>query len=134
MKYSVKMIVRHTVETGEVFLEESIIMLNAVSFDDAYLKAEQYAKDYVIDQYRNMYGKRVRSDVISYADCFSVYDDEDPVEVWSSIIRPRDEKTEDAYLSLYQETCSREEMLPLRQWPDPEHPEEMDMGPDAAKN
>ena len=40
MKYSVKMIIRHTVETGEVFLEESILMLDAASFDDAYLKAE----------------------------------------------------------------------------------------------
>ena len=36
MKYSVKMVVKHSVETGEVFLEESIIMLEADSFDQAY--------------------------------------------------------------------------------------------------
>ena len=39
MKYSVKIVVKHSVETGEVFFEESIIMLEADSFDQAYAKA-----------------------------------------------------------------------------------------------
>ena len=48
MKYSVKMIIKHAVESGEVFLEESIIIVDAASFDDAYFKAEQYVKDYCL--------------------------------------------------------------------------------------
>lgn len=88
MKYSVKLIIRHSVETGEVFLEESIIMLDADSFDDAYLKAEQFAKEYVDDTYQNMYGKTVKSEVISFADCFSVFED-DVMEVYSSFIKCR---------------------------------------------
>ncbi len=125
MKYSVKLIIRHTVETGEVFLEESIIMLDADSFDDAYLKAEQYAKEYVDDTYQNMYGKTVKSEVISFADCFSVFED-DVMEVYSSFIKCREELPEEAVMAFWEEDCSRKDLLPLRLWPDPEHPEELE--------
>lgn len=126
MKYSVKLIIRHTVETGEVFLEESIIMLDADSFDDAYLKAEQYAKEYVDDTYQNMYGKTVKSEVISFADCFSVFED-DVMEVYSSFIKCREELPEEAVMAFWEEDCSRKDLLPLRLWPDPEHPEELEI-------
>ena len=125
MKYSVKLIIRHSVETGEVFLEESIIMLDADSFDDAYLKAEQYAKEYVDDTYQNMYGKTVKSEVISFADCFSVFED-DVMEVYSSFIKCREELPEEAVMAFWEEDCSRKDLLPLRLWPDPEHPEELE--------
>ena len=36
MKYSVKMIIRRTVETGEVFLEESIQVAYSILEDKAY--------------------------------------------------------------------------------------------------
>ncbi len=128
MKYSVKMVVRHTVETGEVFLEESIIMLDASSFDDAYSKAEQYVKDYEINcTYENMFGKRVRSKIVSFADCFSVYDDDDVVEVYSSIRKCSDGLCEDTLMKFFENSCSRQEMLPLRQWPDPDRPDETDI-------
>lgn len=126
MKYSVKLIIRHSVETGEVFLEESIIMLDADSFDDAYLKAEQYAKEYVDDTYQNMYGKTVKSEVISFADCFSVFED-DVMEVYSSFIKCREELPEEAVMAFWEEDCSRKDLLPLRLWPDPEHPEELEI-------
>lgn len=126
MKYSVKLIIRHTVETGEVFLEESIIMLDADSFDDAYLKAEQYAKEYVDDTYQNMYGKTVKSEVISFADCFSVFED-DVMEVYSSFIKCREELPEEAVMAFWEEDCSRKDLLPLRLWPDPEHAEELEI-------
>ena len=127
MKYSVKLIIRHTVETGEVFLEESIIMLDADSFDDAYLKAEQYVEEYgVNDTYQNMYGKTVKSEVISFADCFSVFED-DVMEVYSSFIKCREDLPEEAVMAFWEEDCSRKDLLPLRQWPDPEHPEELEI-------
>lgn len=128
MKYSVKMLIRHAVESGEVFLEESIIMLEADSFDDAYLKAEKYVADNEVGtSYTNMFGKRVKSEVVSFTDCFSVYDDENIIEVYSSIIKCRDDLPEDSIIAFFEESCTRKEMLPLRQWPDPDHPEELDL-------
>ena len=128
MKYSVKMVVRHTVDTGEVFLEESILMLEASSFDNAYSKAEQYVKDYEINcTYENMLGKRVQSKVVSFADCFSVYDDDDVVEVYSSIRKCSDGLCEDTLMKFFENSCSRQEMLPLRQWPDPDFSDETDI-------
>ena len=128
MKYSVKMVVRHTVETGEVFLEESILMLDASSFDDAYSKAEQYVNNNEINcTYENMFGKRVQSKVVSFVDCFSVYDDDDVVEVYSSIRKCSDGLCEDTLMKFFENLCSRQEMLPLRQLLDPDYPDEADI-------
>lgn len=125
MKYSVKIIIKHAVESGEVFLEESIIMVDAVSFDDAYFKAEQYVKDNEIcSSYENIYGKRVQSEVVSYADCFSVYDDEDVIEVYSSIIKCCKDLPEDSFVKFFEKSCTRKELLPLRRYLDPEQPDE----------
>ena len=122
MKYSVKMVVKHSVETGEVFLEESVIMLEADSFDEAYRKAEQYVKEKgICRSYDNMSGARVHSEVVSFADCFSVYDDEDVVEVYASTVKCSGDLREDTIISLFEKSCTREELLPLRRWPDPEH-------------
>ena len=128
MKYSVKMLIRHAVESGEVFIEESIIMLEADSFDDAYLKAEKYVKDNeIVFSYDNMYGQRVESEVISFTDCFAVYDDEDVIEVYSSMIKCGNDLPEDSVIAFFEETCDRQDMLPLRQWPDSDYPEELDL-------
>lgn len=125
MKYSVKMIIRHMVETGEMFLEESLLMLDAASFDDAYSKAERYVEENdLCTEYENLYGKRVHSEIVSFADCYSVYDDESIIEVYSSIRRCSDEMSEKMILSVLEDSCAREEMLPLRQWADPDQPEE----------
>lgn len=125
MKYSVKIIIKHAVESGEVFLEESIIMVDAASFDDAYFKAEQYVKDNEIcSSYENINGKRVQSEVVSYADCFSVYDDEDVIEVYSSIIKCSKDLPEDAIVKYFEKSSSRKELLPLRRYLDSEQPDE----------
>ena len=127
MKYSVKMIIKHSVETGEAFLEESIILLEASSFDDAYAKAEQYVEENEICcSYENMFGKRVHSEVVSYSDCYSVYDDEDVIEVYSSIIKCKDGPHEATVMELLDYSPARKELLPLRQFCDPKHPEELD--------
>lgn len=107
MKYSVKMIIRHTVKSGQVFLEESIIMLEASSFDDAYSKAEKYMiENEVCFTYVNIFGKRVNSEIVSYADCFSVYDDEDVLEVYSSIRLSRDSMPENTIISVLEDSCT----------------------------
>lgn len=125
MKYSVKLIIRYDVETGEVFFEESILMLDACSFDEAYSKAEQYVKENdLCSAYDNMFGRRVTSEVISYADCFSVYEDEDVTEVYSTFRRVKANMSEDALAAVLEYSCTRKEMLPLRQWPDPDEREE----------
>ena len=46
MKYSVKLLIKSTAESGEVSIEESILMLDANSFDDAYDKVERYVEEY----------------------------------------------------------------------------------------
>ena len=120
MKYSVKMILKYVVESGESFIEETIILLDAGSFDEAYEKAEQYVQENgIAEPYMNMYGKQVRTEV-SYSDCFSVLDDDDIVEVYSSIRKSSEKLSEDMIVSALDECCSKEEMLPLRQWPDSE--------------
>ena len=47
MKYSVKVIFTYSVEPdNRKFYEESIYLVDAESFDDAYRKAEEYTKDF----------------------------------------------------------------------------------------
>ena len=119
MKYSVKMIIKYTVETGEVFLEESILLLDAESFDDAYKKAECYVtKNDVCGSYRNLKGHTVHKEIVSFADCFSVYDDDAVIEVYSSIHKPRPELPEETLLCALTESCCKEEQFPLRQIPE----------------
>ena len=120
MKYSVKMILKYTVESGEEFIEESIILLDADSFDDAYERAEQYVQEYGVGEpYTNIFGKQVNIEV-SYSDCYSVYDEDDVMEVYSSVKRGTEERPADLIDAVLDDFASREEMLPLRQWPDEE--------------
>lgn len=112
MKYSVKLIIRSTAETGEVSLEESVLMMNADSFDDAYDKAERYVKEYgVCDPYENIFGKRVTVEVVSYADCFRVDEEKDEAvtEVYSSIVRPNADLTEETIAAVHEASASAEE-------------------------
>ena len=127
-KYSVKLIIRSVVETGEIFLEESILMIKADSFDDAYERAERYVEDNgICDAYRNVKGQLVTLEVVSYADCFLVFDDDEEVtEVYSSIKIPNETMTEKLIVSVEEMSATRKEMLPLREFRDPEHPDEFD--------
>ena len=119
MKYSVKIILKYVVESGETFIEESIILLDAGSFDEAYEKAEQYVKEYGVNEpYTNMYGKQVRTEV-SYSDCYCVYEDDDVIEVYSSIKKGREKLSEEMIVSALDDCCTKEELLPLRRWPEP---------------
>ena len=118
MKYSVKLIIKSTVESGEVSLEESILMMDADSFDDAYDKAEQYVEERgVCDAYRNYEGQVVTREIVSYADCFAPFEDDDDevTEVYSSIIRPDEKLTEEMIVATLRGYSTRKDLLPFRE-------------------
>ena len=114
MKYSVKLLIKSTAESGEVSIEESILMLDANSFDDAYDKVERYVEEYgVCVPYENIFGKRVDIEVVSYADCFRIDEDDEVTEVYSSIVRPNAELTEETILAVHEASDSEEERKPF---------------------
>lgn len=113
--YSVKAVFKYTVETGEVFYEESVLMFDADSFDDAYDRAGRYVDSCgLAEPYKNVFGKTVSVEV-DLADCFSVYPDEDDgMEVYSRIIKIDDTENGKALFDLYTRSSTREELIPLR--------------------
>ena len=114
--YSVKVIVKYAVETGETFFEESILLFHVDSFDDAYAQAERYVREYEWNRtYENVFGQTVTVEVVSYADCFSVYPDEDDgMEVYSNIIKNRTFGSAAALSEILTYSGTREELIPLR--------------------
>ena len=113
--YSVKAVFKYTVETGEVFFEESVLLFDADSFDEAYDRAEQYVEAYgLTDPYQNVFGETVSVEV-DYADCFSVYPDgDDGMEVYSRIIKNKDTGNGRSVSDILTQTSTREELIPLR--------------------
>ena len=114
MKYSVKLLIKSTAESGEVSIEESILMLDANSFDDAYDKAERYVEENgACVPYENIFGKRVDVEIVSYADCFQIDEDDEVTEVYSSIVRPNAELTEETIVAVHEASASEEERKPF---------------------
>ena len=103
--YHVKLLLKYTVKE-QIFYEESILQVDAGSFDEAYQKAEIYVKQTMDNKRRNMYGDTVHCTVVDYLDCFQ----SDDVE---------SEFSETKLVELLSNSCTREEMLPLRYFPDP---------------
>lgn len=115
MKYSVKLLIKSTAESGEVSIEESILMLDANSFDDAYDKVEHYVEMRgVCDSYVNIFGKRVDVEVVSYADCFRIDEDDEVTEVYSSIMCPDAKRTEEMIVAVHETSSTMEERAPFR--------------------
>ena len=117
MKYSVKLLIKSTAESGEVSIEESILMMDADSFDDAYDKAERYVKmSGVCEPYVNIFGKRVDVEIVSYADCFRIDDDEadEVTEVYSSIACPNAKQTEEMIVAVHEASATPKERTPFR--------------------
>ncbi len=84
--YGVKILYR--IEAGaDVFYEESVVRVQAGSFDEAFRKAEEYAQGECMDEYENPYGETVRQSVAQIVDCFEAFDSEGDVqEVYSRIL------------------------------------------------
>lgn len=121
-RYGVKAVYRYTA-AEHVFYEESVLYIQAPSFEAACDKAEHYAQS-VCGTWQNVRGETVRQELVELSSYFEIYpgDGADGVlEVFSRITQG----TPDLPAQLLSE-CTREEMLPLRRWADPEHPEEFD--------
>ena len=115
MKYGVKVIFTYSVEPdNRRFYEESIYLVNAESFDDAYKMAEEHTNDMDLE-YINPSGQKVRTEKIDFVDCFLAFDEEDGVqEVYSTIFKNKSSLSENNFYKSITEECDAEELFDLR--------------------
>ena len=112
--YALKIFYRMTAGS-EVFYEESIVLLKAESFDEAYEKAEIHAKDACEYEYVNLYGDAVKTELVDIADCFQAFDEDGGVqEVYSRTLKNRTPLNEEEFIDLLADSCTAEERTPLR--------------------
>lgn len=112
--YALKIFYRMTAGS-EVFYEESVVLLKAESFDEAYEKAEIHAKDVCEYEYVNLYGDQVKTELVDIVDCFQAFDEDNGVrEVYSRIMRNRTPMNEEEFIDLLTDDCTVEERMPLR--------------------
>ncbi|WP_298482080.1 DUF4288 domain-containing protein [uncultured Ruminococcus sp.] len=116
--YHIKLLLKYTIRE-QIFYEESILQIDADSFDAAYQKAEVYASQIMDTQRKNMYGNTVHCSIVDYLDCFQSDNIEDDVqEVYSRIFQNRFGLSEKELEKCLGDSSTREEMLPLRYFPD----------------
>jgi hypothetical protein len=115
MIYGVKVIHSYTVcENVRRYYEELILRVDAVSFDDAYEKAERYMKEAVCE-YKNPKGETVKTLSIEAVNCFLAYEPEGDVqEVYSSFSCNHSPLSEEEYYEVISSSCEEEELRPLR--------------------
>ena len=114
--YSVKVIYQHVVsgDKTRTFFEEQILTVMASDFDDAYAKAEKYAKENC-EKYSNPYGHTVQS-YFKAVDCFLAFDKEDGVqEIYSCIKTNNSKLSDEEFDAILCDQCSADDMYPLRQ-------------------
>ena len=116
--YSVKIIFKNEVGNGTVIFEESVILVKAASFDEAYEKAEKYAQERTETDadYVNMFGQNVHRSVVCYADCFEIIEEENCTEIYSSYKMNRCSLSQEDYIGMLTDSCSAEELKNLRHW------------------
>ena len=115
MKYGVKVIFTYSVEPdNRKYYEESIYLVDADSFDDAYRKAEEYAKDYDLE-HTNPKGQKVKTAKIDFVDCFLAFDDEKGVqEIYSTTFKNKSYLSDEDFYEAITNQCDEEEMYDLR--------------------
>ena len=112
--YGLKIFYRMTAGS-RVFYEESIVLLKAESFDAAYEKAEAHALGVCSDEYINVYGEPVKTELVDIVDCFQAFDEDNGVqEVYSRILKNRTPMNEEEFIDLLADNCTVEERTPLR--------------------
>ncbi len=113
-RYGLKIFYRITAGS-RVFYEESVVLLQAESFEDAYDKAEAHAKNVCKIDYTNRYGEGVRTELVDIVDTFSVYEEDNGVlEVYSRIMQNKTQLHEDQFIDLLSVSYTEDELYPLR--------------------
>ena len=118
--FGVKVIYRYEAD-GEVFYEETVVRLRASSFDEAIDRAAEWARDRVDGEHVNPDGVKVTETVCDTFQCFEIFEDPGEVEeTFSRILKNKTGLPEQAFLDALTDGCTREEMLPIRYYADPE--------------
>ena len=115
MKYGVKVILTYSVEPdNRKFYEESIYLVDAESFDDAYEKAERYTKDFDLE-HTNPKGQKVKTEKIDFVDCFLVFDEKVGVqEIYSTTFENKSSLSENDFYKAITVQCDADELFDLR--------------------
>ena len=115
MKYGVKLIYTYSVsDDRKKYYEESILSVDAESFDEAYKKAEKYAKEYC-DEHLNPNGELVKTEKFELLDCFLAFDEENGVqELYSAITKNKTSLCEEEFYRAITGQCDAEELYELR--------------------
>lgn len=115
MKYGVKVIFTYSVEPdNQKFYEESIYLVDAEYFDDAYKKLEEHTKDFDLEHI-NPKGQKVKTEKIDLIDCFIAFDEEDGVqEVYSTTFNNKSSLSENDFYKAITAQCDADELFDLR--------------------
>ena len=115
MKYSVRLLLQYAVDGGDTFFEDSVLMFEADSFEDAYEKADRYMKDNgLTEPYRNAEGLTVTRTARA-VDCFSVIEEDDCIEVYSTFRKNKTPLPDTEFAAILTDACTAEDLKPLRQ-------------------
>ncbi len=115
MKYGVKVILTYSVEPdNRKFYEESIYLVDAKSFDNAYEKAEEYTREFDLE-YTNPKGQKVKTEKIDFVDCFLAFDEENGVqEIYSTTFKNKSSLSDEDFYEAITNQCDTDEMYDLR--------------------
>lgn len=98
----------------KIFFEESILLVKASSFDEAYQIDETTAqKDNEV--YENKYGQKVKHEFYKSIDCFHLFDSpKSTIEIYSTFFRKKQGEDEKILLDKRYNDCTIEELHLLR--------------------
>ena len=114
MKYGVKVVYTYlVVEENKRFFEESILLVEACSFDDALCKAETFANDRDL-KYVNCAGNVVKLQKIDVLDSFLVDDVDEIVEIYSSFSLNKTSLSDDDYYTAITDIATSDDLTSLR--------------------
>ncbi len=113
-KYGVKLVYRYDLPDRQ-FYEETVLCVRAASADEAAERARNYAAGFVEREYQNLEGETVKVRLCDIADCTAVQAENAEIEtVFSRYVRKPGSQPEDAFLEQFADSCTREELKPLR--------------------
>ena len=115
VKYGVKVMFTYSVEPdNRTFYEESIYLVDAESFEDAYQKAENYTKDFDTE-HTNPKGQKVTTQTIDLIDCFLAFEDDNGVqEIYSATFNNKTSLSEKDFYHALTVSCDAEELSDFR--------------------